>query len=158
VRSSLDRSQSTWALVGLAIRIAQGLELHRDGDGQAFIAFEGEIRRRLWWQIMALDMRTSEGRGSEPILAESSFNTVMPCNLNDEELKYDSQCPIDSKIGPTEMAICLLTMDALYTSRMMNFASRPNSFENSALAAREVVLRGYAHRVESIFKWLRLVF
>jgi len=123
-------------LIGLALRIAQGLGLHRDGDGQAFSAFEGEIRRRLWWQILALDVKTSEDRGSEPILAETSLNTLMPRNLNDEEFKYDSQHPMDVRTGPTEITLCLLTMDALYTSRKMNFGTQASGPTNSTLLER----------------------
>ncbi|KAE9365828.1 hypothetical protein N431DRAFT_562537 [Stipitochalara longipes BDJ] len=151
VQRSLNRSQSTWALIGLAIRIAQGLGLHMDGDGHVLSAFEGEIRRRLWWQILALDLRASEDRGSEPILAENSSNTYMPRNLNDGEFMYNTQHPLDGRTGPTDITLCLLTMDALHTSRKINFASQPAELENSTLIAREVLVREYAHRVESTY-------
>jgi hypothetical protein len=151
VQRSLNRSQSTWALIGLAIRIAQGLGLHRDGNGQAFSAFEGEIRRRLWWQIIALDMRASEDRGSEPILSEISFNTSMPRNLNDEEFIFDSQHPLNGRTGPTEISLCLLAMDALSTSRKINFGSQSSQPGNSTLEEREVMVREYALRVDSTY-------
>ena len=96
--------------------------LDGDGDGRAFNAFEAEMRRRLWWYILALDMRASEARGSDAT-AEISFSTVMPCNLNDEDFKLDSQHPLQSKSCPTEMTICLLGMDALWTSRKVSFRS-----------------------------------
>jgi hypothetical protein len=151
VQRSLNQSRSTWALTGLAIRIAQGLGLHRDGDGHALSAFEGEIRRRVWWQIMALDMRASEDRGSEPIFAETSHSTFMPRNLNDEEFMYDSQHPLNGRTGPTDITLCLLTMDALHTSRKINFASPPGKPDASALVAREMMVRQYGHRVESTY-------
>jgi hypothetical protein len=133
------------------MRIAQGLGLHRDGDGQAFSAFEGEIRRRLWWQIMALDMRASEDRGSEPILSETSFNTSMPRNLNDEEFMFDTQHPLNGRTGSTEISLCLLAMDALSTSRKINFGSQSSQPGNSTLVKREVMVREYAIRVESTY-------
>ena len=147
----LDRSQSTWSLIGLAMRIAQGLGLHRDGDGHALSPFEGEIRRRLWWQILTLDMRASEDRGTESTFVEASSNTSMPRNLNDEDFTYNSQHPLDGRTGPTQITLCLLAMDALHTSRKINSTGQPGELESSTLVAREVMVREYAHRVESTY-------
>lgn len=151
VQGSLNRARFSWTLIGLAMRIAHGLGLHRDGDGRAFSAFEAEMRRRVWWQILMLDMRASESRGSEPVLAEDYFNTVMPCNLNDEDVKYDSQHPLHSRAGPTEMTVCLLSMDALSTARKINFKSPASEPKNSTLQEREELVKEYAKRVKSTY-------
>lgn len=151
VQRSLNRSRFSWALIGLAVRIAHGFGLHRDGDGRAFSAFEAEMRRRIWWQILTLDIRVSEDRGSEPILAENSFNTVMPCNLNDEDFKYDSQHPLHSRNGPTEMTLCLLSMDALCTGWKINFRSSAGESRNLTLQKREELVKKYAERIKSTY-------
>ena len=148
---SLNRARFSWTLIGLAVRIAHGFGLHRDGDGRAFSAFEAEMRRRIWWQILALDLRASEDRGSEPILTEGSFSTVMPCNLNDEDFKYDSQHPLHDKIGPTEMSLCLLSMDAVYTGWKINLRSSASESKVLTLQEREELVKKYAGRVESIY-------
>jgi Fungal specific transcription factor domain len=151
VQRSLNRARSSWALIGLAVRIAHGFGLHRDGDGRAFSAFEAEMRRRIWWQILALDMRASEDRGSEPTLAENSSDTAMPCNLNDEDLKYDSPHPLRSRTGPTEMTLCLLNMDALRIGRMINFRSLASEPGNLTSQEREELVQKYVERVESTY-------
>jgi hypothetical protein len=151
VQGSLNRARFSWTLIGLAMRIAHGFGLHRDGDGRAFSAFEAEMRRRVWWQILTLDMRASEDRGSEPVLAENSFNTVMPCNLNDEDVNYDSQHPLHSRTGPTEMTVCLLSMDALSTARKINFRSSASEPRNLTLQEREELVKEYTKRVESTY-------
>lgn len=151
VQRSLNRARFSWTLIGLAVRIAHGFGLHRDGDGRAFSAFEAEMRRRIWWQILALDMRASEDRGCEPILAETSFNTIMPCNLNDEDFKYDSQHPLHSRTGPTEMTLCLLSMDALCTGRKINFRSPASEPGDLTLQERGELVEQYAKRVESTY-------
>jgi len=133
------------------MRIAQGLGLHRDGDGHALSPFEGEIRRRLWWQILTLDMRASEDRGTEFLFPETSSLTSMPRNLNDEDFTYNSQHPLNGRTGPTQITVCLLAMDALHTSRKINSVGQSGELESSALVAAEIMVRDYAHRIESTY-------
>jgi hypothetical protein len=151
VQRSLNRARHSWTLIGLAVRIAHGMGLHRDGDGRTFTAFEAEMRRRIWWQILALDMRASEDRGSEPILADNSFNTAMPCNLNDEDFNYNSQHPSHSRTGHTEMTICLLSMDALYTARQIHFRSSTNEPRYLITQERGELVQKYVRRVECTY-------
>ena len=131
------------------MRIAQGLGLHQDGDGRAFNAFEAEMRRRLFWQIFSLDMRASEDRGNGSVFAERSFNTTMPCNLNDEDFGYESQHPLQSKIGHTDMTYCLLEMDALFTISKLNTSLTQAEPGVSNVNEREDLVRKYAERVKS---------
>jgi hypothetical protein len=47
--------------------------------------FEAQQRSLLWWQIMILDVRCAEDRGTEPMIFDGSFNTSMPLNINDND-------------------------------------------------------------------------
>ena len=131
------------------MRIAQGLGLHQEGDGRAFNAFEAEMRRRLFWQIFSLDMRASEDRGNISVFAEHSFNTTMPCNLNDEDFGHESQHPLHSKIGHTDMTYCLLEMDALRTISKLNTSLTLAQPGVSNVNEREDLVRMYTERVKS---------
>ena len=51
---------SFWILTGTAVRLGQRIGLHRDGTLIGLSPFETEIRRRVWWQLMALDGQTAE--------------------------------------------------------------------------------------------------
>lgn len=148
---SLNQGRSSWALIGLAVRIARGIGLHRDGHGRAFSPFEAEMRRRMWWQILALDIRASEDRGSETILAENFFDTEFPCNLNDEDIGYESPDAFHSKTGPTDMTLCLLGMDALCTGRKISFTSPTGDANLLTLQEREELVQKYAERIESTY-------
>ena len=130
IRSN-DKSRSSWTLTGLAVRIAHALGLHRDGDGTSFNAFEAEMRRRLWWQIILLDMRAAEDRGLEPVIQDCSFHTKMPCNLDDEDFGQGSQYPLPVKIGVTQMTFGLICMDVFNTIRKLHFI--PHTTELQAL-------------------------
>ena len=131
------------------MRIAQGLGLHQEGDGRAFNAFEAEMRRRLFWQIFSLDMRASEDRGNISVFAEHSFNTTMPCNLNDEDFSYESQHPLPSKVGLTDMTYCLLEIDALLTISKLNTSLTLAQPGVSNVSEREDLVRMYTERVKS---------
>lgn len=130
------------------MRIAYSLGLHQDGSGQTFSAFETEMRRRLFWQILALDMRASEDRGSEPTLTEHSFNIIMPCNLDDNDFGHDSQHPLYTRTGPTEITLCLLEIDALCTGWKIDLGLSAPKAKRLALHEREDLVRDYARRVE----------
>ena len=146
---SHNKTRSSWALIGLAIRIAQGLGLHRDADVQGFGIFEAEMRRRLWWQLIVLDVRATEDRGSEPVIAEGAFNTRMPHNLNDEDFAKDSQHELTDRIGLTEMSFCIMCMIISDAGRKLNFI--PLSSEHHALTIeqKEQVVRQCTERIES---------
>lgn len=135
-------------MVGLALRVAYSHGLHQDGNGQTLGAFEAEMRRRLFWQILALDMRASEDRGSEPTLTDHSFNTIMPRNLDDKDFGHDSQHPLHTRAGPTEMTLCLLEIDALCTGWKINLGLSASESKNLALHEREDLVRDYARRIE----------
>lgn len=150
-KRSLDRGRSTWTLVGLALRIAVGLGLHKDGDGRTFSAFEAEMRRRLYWQILCLTARVSEDRGHGFELGERSFHASKPCNLDDEDFGHDSQHPLNGKIGPTDMTICLLEMDAVHTIWRVNLDFHISGRGRSSLREQEGLVRAYAQRIESTY-------
>jgi hypothetical protein len=54
-------------MVAVVVRLAHMLSLHRDGQGLQFTPFEAEMRRRLWWQVVLLDMRASEDVSSHSL-------------------------------------------------------------------------------------------
>lgn len=97
-------------------------------------------------------MRVSEERGSEPILAENSFNTFMPYNLDDNNFGHDSHRPLHAKPGITEMSFSLLEIDALITGWKISLGLTARDFKKQALRPREDLVRNYAQRIE--FKYL----
>lgn len=54
-----------------------------------------ELRRRLWHQVCHLEYRAAECKGQEPSISDDDFTTMLPRNIEDEEL-IEGQSP-----GPT---------------------------------------------------------
>jgi hypothetical protein len=80
--------RAVWSLTGVAIRIAQGMGLDRDGDLLGLPPFETEIRRRIWWQLKTHDFRTAELCGIAKFhdLQISAESTKWPTNMDDDQL------------------------------------------------------------------------
>ncbi|KAF9691785.1 hypothetical protein EKO04_010545 [Ascochyta lentis] len=119
---STESTQSSWALLALAIRIAQGLGMHRDGDGASLDAFHAEMRRRLWWQLVVLDVLLSTDRGSEPLIRENCFTTRRPLHINDADINLQSSSPIHEQSHMVEMTLPLVYMEALHTLKTINLS------------------------------------
>ncbi|KAI0188416.1 fungal-specific transcription factor domain-containing protein [Astrocystis sublimbata] len=108
---SHNGSRASWALLGLPVRLAQALNIHQDGDGTHLRVspFEAEQRRRLWWQLIVLDIRAAEDRGSNTVIARGSYNTRLPHNLDDVEFGPESLAPLVDRPGPSDTTFGLFT-------------------------------------------------
>ncbi|KAI1848271.1 hypothetical protein JX265_004219 [Neoarthrinium moseri] len=102
-------TRATWVLTALLLRLSQAHSLHRDGDGEQYPPFEAEMRRRLWWQVVVLDVRAAEDRGTQAMIDSELFNTRFPLNLNDRDFGPDSAGPLTERAGPTDMTFSLCT-------------------------------------------------
>lgn len=107
-----NENRTAWTLVGLAIRIAYSLDLNSEAAVAAFPPFEAELRRRLWFALSVLDVRSSEDRGTTPMIINETFNTRMASNINDADLDPLSVSEVPDRLGCTEMTFCLVTHEA----------------------------------------------
>lgn len=84
----LYEPRAVWSLTGVAVRIAQGMGLERDGGALGLPPFEAEMRRRVWWLLKTHDFRTAElcGLAKFRELDTSPESTKWPTNLNDDQL------------------------------------------------------------------------
>jgi hypothetical protein len=95
--------RSLFCLTGVAVRIAQRMGLSTDGTSYAIPPFEVEMRRRLWWQIVLIDVRVSEVSGAGSSILTYTWNTKLPSNVNDSDLFPDMRDPPVERPGLTEM-------------------------------------------------------
>jgi hypothetical protein len=105
-----DPSRATWTMIGLALRIATSMGLHRDGSEFGLSPFESEMRRRLWWHLMLIDIRTSEDFASNPY-PYTNNRVRVPANLADEDMDPNSKVEYTPKLGLTEMSPSLLRFE-----------------------------------------------
>ena len=104
-----DDTMYPWTMLAVAVRLGHSLGLHREGSRPGITPFIQELRRRLWWQLVVLDVRASEDVGTDLLIFESSFNTRFPANINDSDMSPDRTEPIVERQGFTEQTKCSLS-------------------------------------------------
>ncbi|KAJ6257555.1 hypothetical protein Dda_7340 [Drechslerella dactyloides] len=98
-----------WALVGVLIRIAVRLQIHKDGSHfPELTAFDLEMRRRLWWQICLVDSRAGAAKVSKFLITEDMFDAKLPSNIDDADINPKATSLPDSCERRTDMTISLV--------------------------------------------------
>ncbi|KAA8575576.1 hypothetical protein EYC84_004714 [Monilinia fructicola] len=146
---SHDRSRTTWTFIGLAVRIARAIGLHRDpGYGEPF---DLEMRRKVWWTLLVLDTRASEDRGTETMITDGSFDTKMPANINDEDLMMTSKSPAVDKKGLTTMTFACITMTVCEIGLKMNFVPTQKDAPVLTSEQKEQMITEFTDRIKSTY-------
>ena len=103
-------SRTLWTLTGVALRMAEGMGLHRNGLFLHLPPFETEIRHRIWWQLKIFEGDSAElsGSGKFTISDSDPKATQPPSNINDNEFYPGiSSLPV-AKGRATDMVFCAL--------------------------------------------------
>jgi Fungal specific transcription factor domain len=79
-----EEALSPCSFVAMAFRIAQVMGLHRDGTEFSLGPIEVELRRRLWWYIIHLDVMSSFISGLPLVASLEASTTTMPSEFEDE--------------------------------------------------------------------------
>lgn len=95
-----------WILTGVAVRIAQRMGLHRDGEDLGLPPFDVEVRRRLFYQVIPLDGVASQLSGAGMGMNFDSWDTLPPRNINDDQIWPGMTEPPKEQAGATDMIFC----------------------------------------------------
>lgn len=83
----LDSGKDIWFLLGLTITLAMRMGYHRDPSHFPGISpLQGEIRRRIWVNILQGDILISNQMGMPRMLTEWRCDTAEPRNLHDSDI------------------------------------------------------------------------
>ncbi|KAE9371804.1 hypothetical protein N431DRAFT_559228 [Stipitochalara longipes BDJ] len=87
------------SLIGLAVRIAQILGLHKDPTIFAALSpIDIQIRRQLWWAIVALDTQVAIAAGLPPIIDCNSYQVQEPNEIPEEMTHLDADSQFQKSI------------------------------------------------------------
>ncbi|PKX90754.1 putative C6 transcription factor [Aspergillus novofumigatus IBT 16806] len=106
MRAQID-SHTFWILTGIAIRLAQRMGLHRDGESLGLPPFESQMRRRLFWQLLPLDGYAGQVCGTGISISPNSWDTKPPLNINDDQISPGMTQQPQEQRGASEMIFCL---------------------------------------------------
>ncbi|TPX16339.1 uncharacterized protein E0L32_003988 [Thyridium curvatum] len=151
-----DDARAAWTLTGLGIRIAQSMGLQRDGTNfDNLTPFEIEMRRRLWWAICMIDLRSAEDQGTDLTILESTHDTRIPLNINDKDISPESKELPPERSGSTDTTFTVIRCEICQVGRRLHTATAAGSNEQcpeealKSLELRESVLRGVYERIEN---------
>ncbi|GJD04193.1 fungal specific transcription factor domain-containing protein [Colletotrichum higginsianum] len=90
-RMTTPRPQDSWAQLGYIVRMAMTMGLHRDPSEfePRMPVFLGELRRRLWFTILDMDLHLSLACNLSCLVREGDFTCRPPRNLDDADLYFD---------------------------------------------------------------------
>lgn len=100
-------SHTYWIFTGVAVRIAQRMGLHRDGEKMGLPPFDVQMRRRLFYQLLPLDGIASQMSGIGIFPLPVSWDTQQPLNINDNQIWPGQAETPKEQNGATEMIFCL---------------------------------------------------
>lgn len=112
-----------WMLTGTAMRIAQRMGLHKDGESLGLPPYDVQIRRRLFHQILALDGYASQISGTGITIEQGTWDCKQPLNINDDQIWPGMTQPPKEQKGATEM-IFFLARAELATWHLGSMASK----------------------------------
>ncbi|KAJ5212041.1 transcriptional regulator family: Fungal Specific TF [Penicillium cinerascens] len=76
-----------WVSAGSLMRMAMQMGLHQDPNYLGDMDFrEKEIRRRLWYTILEMNIQAALDSGMAPMITESDYNTMPPSGIEDADL------------------------------------------------------------------------
>jgi len=105
-RESYD-PHTYWILTGVAVRIAQRMGIHRDGEKLGLPPFQVQMRRRLFYQLMPLDATVSQISGVGIMMPPDTWDTQPALNVNDDQIWPSMTEPPQEQKGATDMIFCL---------------------------------------------------
>ena len=142
-REEVSRAHSV--LVGAAVRMAECMGLHRDGEAYGLSPLEREVRRFIWHQLCFLDVRTCEAQGPKPAIRREDYDTKLPLNYDEDELaRHTAVGPVTVE-GWTSNLLSIIRFEINEMMRMIWFDRRK-------LETRRITLTAVLNKVENFRK------
>lgn len=103
----LERTNFAWNCIGLAIRLAVAMGLHRDGEVFELSAFQLHMRRLIWSELLFFDRMLSMSLGRPFAISNDQTNVHEPSNVCDIQISSQSNCIPDPSYERTEASFTI---------------------------------------------------
>ncbi|RDI82775.1 hypothetical protein Vi05172_g7203 [Venturia inaequalis] len=143
----------TSGLLGLAIRFAQRLGIHRDGQLHRLSPWRVEMRRRMWHHIVLVDTWCVEHEGAESMLSSIFYDTALPQCSDDAEwdaCEFALEEPSPST-GFTDMTGALVQYEIASVMRaLLNHTAAIEETETS-LKYQQDIIQQARQRIDRVY-------
>jgi transcriptional regulatory protein GAL4 len=146
-----DKPNTGYNLLGLAVRMAIGMGLHKESPaGKNTVRME--CRRRLWWVLYLFDSGISITFGRPPIMADRVVDVKFPLNIDDTQLRQNDPVPIPTTRATPYTALIAFAKIATISARISE-----RFFIRTRTVSSQLEVAEYMHLVESfdaqLSKW-----
>ncbi|KIH89793.1 hypothetical protein SPBR_00176 [Sporothrix brasiliensis 5110] len=150
--------RSLYAMLGVAMRVAQTMQINNEvGPGARLAPLEAEMRRRLWWAMALFDSRISELANHSPAMLDPTWDCRLPLNANDFDFRPElKEPPVSVSAAGGRAAVSSEALFAVVRSELgnaMRHAEYYLALSNPALKCmardREYVVQGNANNRNS---------
>src|SRR6185437_14264684 len=147
---SQDQSRRVWTMLAMGLRVGQALCLHLPDPPFYVSSFDREMRRRLWQAIGLLDLAASLDRASEPMMQSMWLDSHLPSNINDEDIYFGMEDPIQEPPEGTftDMTYSLILAGAQSVARMLAFRDFIEPGKKT-MVLRKQILKDFQDRVST---------
>ena len=92
-RMNCYKVKREWTVAGHTLRMAMAAGLHREPTflSSKISVFDQEMRRRLWFSILELEMQASCDRGMRASIGPDDWDVLPPLNIHDEDFNESTQ-------------------------------------------------------------------
>ncbi|KAJ5537433.1 hypothetical protein N7513_010619 [Penicillium frequentans] len=137
-----DQSRRVWTMLSMALRVGQAQCLHMADPPFRVSPFEQEMRRRCWLGIGMLDVAASLDRASEPMMQAAWLDSLLPSNINDEDIWFGMEAPVqESPEGTfTDLTLPLIVAAAQSVCRSIAFADFMEASVKSMSVRQQILL------------------
>ena len=119
-RASQTEPLASFGFLPSAVRIAQALKLHVEKKSSSDVDLE--VRRRIWWHLIYLDMEASLLSGLPILIHDDDYSTRMPSEVDDDAIGGASISRIADIKSPMMIA---MKSRWLWASQMRRWRRRP---------------------------------
>lgn len=157
---SRDTQHGIWLLVGMLVRTAFRMGLHREPTKLAdnsFSPFEAEMRRRMWSMVVRLDLMSSGQVGLPRMIHPAMTDTSEPRNFLDEDIHEDMEelppSRPDTEYTPMLYTIVRNRVLKVFAQVVDLIAASEQPIYRDVLELNEVLRRTYDEIPESLREW-----
>lgn len=138
-----------WTMTGLLVRLAMKLGLHHDPISLDISLFASEMRRRLWYTIVTLDILVAEANDTEPSSSDQIYDTKFPASLDDANLYRDMTSIPPEDLPSLDMLFSFARLEYTTTSYKVVYPPRHPHKPTPTLQERNDMIDQLGDRIES---------
>lgn len=152
---NVDVSLGDWILIGVIIRIALRMGLHRDSSHWPDIRpYQSELRRRLWIILYQMDFFTSTQVGLPRIIKDSQCDARLPTHLFEQDIGFEhDEMPPERPFTETTPLLFIIQRNTIIRVAAEIYdeteAGPPSPATNAALTAK------LESAIDAIPTWLK---